>query len=133
MVTRRELLQAVPALGVAVGLGSKGCTWQAQKDTPVAVNDIHSQLNLTRVNRIVQPQSIEGLQTVVHSARTEGHAVSIAGGMHAMGGQQFGTGTILLDTRNLNRVLNFDPDRGIIEVEAGIQWPELINYLIAKQ
>ena len=133
MLTRRDLLKAVPGLGVAVGLGAKGCTWQAQKDTPVTVNDIHSQLNLTRVNRIVQPQSIEGLQTVVHSARTEGHAVSIAGGMHAMGGQQFGTGTILLDTRNLNRVLNFDPDRGLIEVEAGIQWPELINYLIAKQ
>ena len=133
MLTRRDFLKAVPGLGVAIGLGTKGCAWQAPKDATATVNDIHSQLNLTRVNRIVRPQSVDELQTVVRRARAENRAVSIAGGMHAMGGQQFGTGTILLDTRQLNRVLNFDPDKGLIEVEAGIQWPELINYLIAKQ
>jgi FAD/FMN-containing dehydrogenase len=50
-----------------------------------------------------------------------------------MGGQQFGAGTILLDTRGLNRVLRFDSERGEIEVEAGIQWPELIAYLSESQ
>jgi FAD/FMN-containing dehydrogenase len=44
-----------------------------------------------------------------------------------MGGQQFGRGTLHIDTRGLERVLDFDPDRGIIEVEAGIQWPALID------
>jgi FAD/FMN-containing dehydrogenase len=44
-----------------------------------------------------------------------------------MGGQQFGTGTLHIDTRGLERVLDFDPDRGIVEVEAGIQWPALIE------
>src|SRR5262245_28482499 len=121
MLTRRDFLKAAPGLGIAVGLGAKGCAWQAQKDTPVTVNDIHSQLNLTRVNRIVRPQSVSEVQAIVRSAQAKNRAVSIAGGMHAMGSQQFGTGTILLDTRQLNRVLNFDPDRGLIEVEAGIQ------------
>jgi FAD/FMN-containing dehydrogenase len=50
-----------------------------------------------------------------------------------MGGQQFGTETVLLDTRSLNRVLQFDPDRGEVEVEAGIQWPELVRHLIEAQ
>lgn len=50
-----------------------------------------------------------------------------------MGGQQFGTATILLDTSKLSRVLRLDKQRGLVEVEAGIQWPELISQLHALQ
>jgi len=50
-----------------------------------------------------------------------------------MGGQQFGTGTILVDVRAMNRVVNLDSERGIVEVEAGIEWPELLNYLAKAQ
>ena len=50
-----------------------------------------------------------------------------------MGGQQFGTGTILVDMTTMNRVLNFDAAKGEIEVEAGIQWPELFDYLLRVQ
>ena len=50
-----------------------------------------------------------------------------------MGAQQFGTGAVLVDTTRLNRVLSFDPKEGIVEVEAGIQWPELIEYLLTVQ
>ncbi|MGH8646743.1 MAG: FAD-binding protein [Gammaproteobacteria bacterium] len=44
------------------------------------------------------------------------------------GGQQFERATIPLDTRQLNRVVSFDSTKGHIEVEAGIQWSELILY-----
>jgi len=50
-----------------------------------------------------------------------------------MGGQQFGTDTLLIDIRKLNRVLNLDRERGIIQVEAGIEWPELIDQYLARQ
>jgi FAD/FMN-containing dehydrogenase len=46
-----------------------------------------------------------------------------------MGGQQFCSGGLLLDTRQLDRVLGFDAEQGTIEVEAGIQWPALVRYL----
>ena len=50
-----------------------------------------------------------------------------------MGGQQFGTDTLLIDIRKLSRVLNLDRKRGIIEVEAGIEWPQLIDgYLLQE-
>lgn len=97
------------------------------------VNDIHSQLNPTQVAEIVAADSLESIQATIQRAAQQGQAISIAGGRHAMGGQQFGTDTILLDTTRLNRVLNFDPVAGLIEVEAGIQWPELIAYLIEAQ
>lgn len=97
------------------------------------VNDIQSQLNATSVKRVVEPRSLEKLKKIIVKAKSEGMSMSIAGGRHAMGGQQFGAGTILISMNRLKRVLGFDRERGIIEVEAGIQWPELVDYLLRVQ
>jgi FAD/FMN-containing dehydrogenase len=101
-------------------------------DAPPAialVNDIHSQLNATRVDRIVTPRSVGELAAAVARARHDGKSVSIAGGRHAMGGQQFGEASVLVDTRALDRVVAFDAERGVITVEGGILWPALLEYL----
>ncbi len=50
-----------------------------------------------------------------------------------MGGQPFGTDSVLLDTTGLDAVIEFDSERGEIEVGAGIQWPELIDHLVRVQ
>lgn len=97
------------------------------------VNDVHSQLNETRVGHIVEPESVETLQALVLRAREEGRAISIAGGRHAMGGQQFAAGGVLLDMRRMRRVLAFAPSRHEIEVEAGIEWPQLIGFMVERQ
>ncbi|HKC65639.1 MAG TPA: FAD-binding oxidoreductase, partial [Pyrinomonadaceae bacterium] len=101
----------------------RGCT----------VNDIHSQLNRTHVSAVLQPRSVEDLQAIVRKARRAGRCISIAGGRHAMGGQQFGEGALLLDMSRMNRVLRLDAERSEVEVEAGIQWPELIRALVESQ
>jgi FAD/FMN-containing dehydrogenase len=97
------------------------------------VNDVHSRLNSTRVSRIYQPWSIEALQALIVKARMRGQMVSVAGGKHAMGGQQFGQDTVLVDMAQMNRVLKLDVERRVVEVEAGIQWPGLIDSLIKLQ
>ncbi len=97
------------------------------------LNDLHSGLNATRVERVVRPRSIEALQAVVDEARGEGRAISIAGGRHAMGGQQFGADTVFLDTSSLDSTLALDGDRGLVEVEAGISWPQLLDDLMRAQ
>lgn len=97
------------------------------------VNDVHSQLNRTCVARVVRPDSIEQLQKEVLQARREGLSVSISGSRHSMGGQQFGTGMVLLDMRGLNRVAAFDVANRIVEAEAGIEWPELLSELAHLQ
>jgi FAD/FMN-containing dehydrogenase len=97
------------------------------------VNDVQSQLNSTRVNRIVDVTSLETIQATLLEARREGRAISVAGGRHAMGGQQFGGDTILLNTKPFNRVISFDKAEGHIKVQAGIEWPELIDYLVREQ
>lgn len=105
--------------------------WKSAK--PIHVNDIHSQLNETLVSHVVRPESVEEIRALIQRARVQARPISIAGGRHAMGGQQFGTGTFLIDTDRLNRVLKLDPAEGVLEVQAGIRWPELLGYLSRAQ
>ncbi len=97
------------------------------------VNDIHSQLNETRVARIARVDSLDSLVAAITEARSAGLPVAVAGGRHAMGGQQFRTGGVLLDTTPMNAVLGFDRDRGVLQVEAGIQWPAVLAFLTEAQ
>src|SRR5215207_8350137 len=92
------------------------------------VNDLHSGLNATPVE-VVRPTNVDHLSSTVKRARESGIPIIASGSRHAMGGQQFCTRGIVIDTRGLNRVLSFDTHRGLIEVEAGIEWPEIIAYL----
>jgi FAD/FMN-containing dehydrogenase len=95
----------------------------------VIVNDIHSELNETVVREIVAVTSTEQAQDAVRRAADDGLPVAIAAGRHAMGGQQFCSDGLLLDTRGLDDVVSFDPDAGTIVVQAGIEWPALVGYL----
>jgi FAD/FMN-containing dehydrogenase len=100
---------------------------------PTTVNDIHSELNETRVAAIVEVDSQAAVQEAIARARSGGLPVAIAGGRHAMGGQQFCEGALLLDTRRLDQVLDLDTTRGVVQVGAGCQWPGLIERLAALQ
>lgn len=95
------------------------------------VNDVHSALNATRVADILTPRSVSGISAAISAGAALGLPVAICGGRHAMGGQQFGEGALLLDMRHMDRVLAFDDINGLVEVEAGIQWPALIGFLEA--
>ena len=92
------------------------------------VNDVHARLNATRVRAVIDVRSVADARAAILGAPTDA-SIGIAGGRHAMGGQQFVEDGILLDTRGFNRVLALDVQRGTVEVEAGIQWLELIRTL----
>lgn len=133
MRNRRELLKDSIQLGSALVLPTGVWSGRAAESEGIEVNDVQSQLNATRVHRIVEINSIDAIAAALRDARKQGRQVSVAGGRHAMGGQQFGRDMVLLDTRPLNRVISFDKARGQITVESGIQWPELIDYLHREQ
>jgi len=46
-----------------------------------------------------------------------------------MGAQAFGEGSVHVDTSALSRVLDLDPETGLVDVESGILWPELVARL----
>jgi FAD/FMN-containing dehydrogenase len=83
-----------------------------ERDPGTLVNDVHSQLNATRVASIVKPGTVDELRRTIIEAKAAGQSVSVAGGRHSMGGQQFGEASVLVDTRALNRVLAFDVENG---------------------
>ncbi len=91
-------------------------------------------LNATRVRDVTRPDTLEKLIDAVIKARRQKACVSISGGRHAMGAQQFGTDSLHVDIRGLNRILSLDAERGIMEMEGGIQWPKLVeDYLRLQQ
>ena len=96
----------------------------------VVLNDLHSGLNPTRVHAVLPVSSAADVRDGVRAAARQGRAVSIMGGRHAMGAQQFATDGLALDTRSLCAIHELDPESGLIRVDAGVQWPELIAHLV---
>jgi FAD/FMN-containing dehydrogenase len=126
MVTRREFIRTAALFALAPRI-------LAESEHKIWVNDVHSQLNRTHVRELLTPRSRDELAEIVHSASRKGLPISVSGCRHSMGGQQFATDSICIDTRSLDRVISFDQEHGLIEAEAGIQWPKLIrSYLDAQ-
>lgn len=98
-------------------------------DVAAELNDVHSRLNPTTVARVVPVADEADVAAALDLARCRRMRVSIAGARHAMGGQQFRAGSLHLDMSGLDGVLAFDAARGLIEVQAGIQWPAIVRFL----
>jgi FAD/FMN-containing dehydrogenase len=126
MFTRREFIRTAALFALAP------CIF-AEREKQVWVNDVHSQLNRTRVSELLTPRTRDELAEIVRSASRKGLPISVSGCRHSMGGQQFATDSICIDTRSLDRIISFDREHGLIEAEAGIQWPKLIRAYLDVQ
>src|SRR5947199_9599937 len=126
MLTRREFIRTAALFALAPHAF-------AEREKEIWVNDVHSQLNRIRVRELLRPHTRDELAEIVRSASRKGLPISVSGCRHSMGAQQFATDSICIDTRSLDRVISFDREQGLIEAEAGIQWPKLIrSYLDAQ-
>lgn len=92
----------------------------------ILVNDVHSRLNPTRVERIASPACVEELREVVRAAAAGGEGFAVAGGRHAMGGQQFAADRLLIDMKGLSRAIGLDAELGLVTIEAGADWRAVI-------
>ena len=127
MIDRREFLK-IAALTAGWPRAA-----ELAEPTGVIVNDVHSELNATRVHGIAEPESLDDVRSALRTATREHRAVCIAGGRHAMGGQAFATDGVLIDIRGLNRVISLDTEHGLAEIESGMQWPQLFTELFSAQ
>jgi FAD/FMN-containing dehydrogenase len=97
------------------------------------LNDVHARLNHSCPALYRRPTRVAEVFDTLAQAERRRLSVAIAGGRHAMGGQQFLRDGCVLDMRGLNRVLGFDRERGLITVEAGATWPELMRGYLKRQ
>src|ERR1044071_10190113 len=111
MVTRREFIRTAALFARAPHAFAEQGIW---------VNDVHSQRNRTRVRELLRPRTRDELAGIVRSATRKGLPISVSGYRHSMGGQQFATDSISIDTRGLDRVVSFDRERGLLEAQGGI-------------
>ena len=96
------------------------------KSKPVrTVNDVTG-LNPVSVWGVATPSSVEELQKIVRNTRG---SLSIGGGHFSMGGQTASEGSLHLDMRHFNRVLNFDPIEKQIVVESGVRWCDIQRFI----
>ena len=88
-------LAALPVSGLARRADRTIASLTAEAPAPssaeVFVNDIHSQLNRTRVSAVYAPNTVQDLRAIIWTAKRGRAPVSICGRRHSMGGQQFGT------------------------------------------
>ncbi|MEZ4281965.1 MAG: FAD-binding oxidoreductase [Myxococcota bacterium] len=82
------------------------------------VDDV-TRINPIAVDRIEVPKTVDEVRRLV--MRHPG-PISIGGGHFSMGGQTASEGTLHLDLRRLDRIVDFSPGQKWIRVEAGITW-----------
>ncbi len=99
-------------------------------DVEQIVNDVHSRLNATRVLEILRPERIDDVREAILRVKQKDPrrgGLAICGGRHAMGGQQFGSDCPLLDMTGMNRAIALDEERGLLTMEAGAMWPDVVR------
>jgi FAD/FMN-containing dehydrogenase len=89
------------------------------------VNDVTG-LNPVPVWAIATPTSVEEVQDAMR--RTTG-PISVGGGHFSMGGQTASPGSLHLDMRKFNKVLEFSPERRTIRVQSGIRWCDIQRFV----
>jgi len=97
------------------------------------LNDVHARLNASRPALHRRVNSMADVFDGLAQAERRRLPVAIAGGRHAMGGQQFLHNGCVLDLRGLNRVLDFDRERGFMTVQSGATWPEVMRAYLSLQ
>jgi FAD/FMN-containing dehydrogenase len=102
-------------------------------DEDLTFRDVHCRLSCTSVRAVDRPASTAEVQAIVRDAARRRESLAIAGSRYAGGGQAVLSGGRLVDMRGMRRVGPVDARRGLVEVEAGVTWPALIDALLAAQ
>ena len=95
------------------------------KTEQTIVNDV-TQLNPVAVWAIATPASVAEVQEAM--GRTNG-PISVGGGHFSMGGQTASPGSLHLDMRKMNQVLDFSPLKKTLRVQAGVRWCDIQRFV----
>lgn len=82
------------------------------------INDV-TRMNPIAVAREAHPTSVEEVQELVRTAQGP---ISIGGGRFSMGGHTASPGSLHLDMRGLNKILEVDKAKKLVRVQAGATW-----------
>ena len=105
------------------------CLIQESKNSKNRIINDFSQLNETKISDFVNPTSYEELASILKKAKKENLKISISGIRHSLGGHAFYSNAIVINLKNLNKIINLDLENKIITVQTGASWKEVQEYL----
>jgi decaprenylphospho-beta-D-ribofuranose 2-oxidase len=79
---------------------------------------------------VYRPSTVDGIRDVYELARKSGHSVGLRGSGNSYGDATLNDENITLGLRRMNRILEWDPVRGLIRVEPGVTIMQLWQYVI---
>lgn len=95
---------------------------------PVYINDF-SRLNKTHIEQLATPTNYAEVADILKKAGQENKKISIAGIRHSQGGHAFYPDAIVINLKNLNRILRLDLEHKLITVQTGASWADVQNFL----
>ncbi|MFB9844178.1 FAD-binding protein [Mucilaginibacter ginsenosidivorans] len=89
------------------------------------IDDV-TKLNPILVSKIFKPKSVNDLCDFVKNSIGP---ISVGGGRFSMGGQTASPYSTHIDMRGLNKIIHFSESAKVIEVQAGIRWCDIQQYI----
>lgn len=79
---------------------------------------------------VFRPSTVEEAREVFEIARSLGRQVVLRGAGRSYGDANIGAECIVLDNSRMNRILNWNPDSGVIEAECGVTIEDLWRHIL---
>lgn len=79
---------------------------------------------------VVRPTRADDVAALLEWARTHGWKVALRGAGRSYGDAALGNGHLLLDFTRMNRILEWDPDTGLLSVEPGVTVERIWRYTL---
>jgi FAD/FMN-containing dehydrogenase len=80
--------------------------------------------------RVLLPRDLDGIRVALAEARRAGKPLALRGTGNSYGDASLLTGGMVLDLSRLDRILSFDPESGIAEVEPGVTVRQLWRHVL---
>ena len=80
--------------------------------------------------RVLRPRDVQGVLACFEAARREQVSLGLRGGGNSYGDASVNKGGHVLDVTRMNRILHFDPDSGVAEVEGGVTIEQLWKHAL---
>lgn len=96
-------------------------------------NYVKKTLFKTLPHKVIQPTTEEALKQIINEAKEKKLTIIPRGAAsYGFGGITPVKGGLLVDISLLNQIIEFNPEKNIITVRAGIRWSDLENYLESR-
>lgn len=110
-------------ISILYGIGLAFSLW-LYHHKPIMMED-YGQLLPTKIKEVQGAKSEAALQNWVKDSIENGEKISVAGMQHSQGGQTYYPNGIVIDMKNYDKILDYNPEEKTITVQSGATWEEI--------